>query len=54
MARSPRAATVRARTLVEVLAVDEATLGALHDRSQATAAELAPTIRTRLAVSPEL
>jgi len=53
LTRSTRAATVRACTPVEVLSVDRATLGALLDRSQATADELARVVRTRLATSPE-
>lgn len=49
LACSARTATVRARTPLEVLAIDRGTLVKLLDRSQATADELARTVRTRLA-----
>ena len=46
-------ATVRTRTPVEVLSVDQATLETILDRSQAAADELARVVRTRLATSAE-
>lgn len=53
LAGSARTATVRARTDVEVLAIDQQTLGTLLARSQATADDLQRTVRARLASSAE-
>ena len=50
---SLRTASVHACTAVEVLSIDRGTLVKLLDRSQATADELARTVRTRLAPSAE-